>query len=119
VRRRLRLLGIALALIVGLGYASGHAVGVVAIAVVVALPVALFLRFAPRSRGELVAWTVSLVVSAVMTTPSFVLQDAHHKRLFYVAVAIAEWLLLAAILRLVIFLADYFRKRGTGVPVDG
>jgi hypothetical protein len=31
----------------------------------------------------------------------------------------AWWLLLAVILRLVIFLADYFRRRGVSVQADG
>ncbi len=57
-----------------------------------------------------VPWMVSLVVSAVITVPQLVTE--HFKRVGpHVAWGVVWWLLFAAFLRLIIFLADYFRNR--------
>jgi hypothetical protein len=63
VRRHLRLIGLALALVVVVSSTAARA-PIVLVAAVGILPVALILRRERRNRSSLVAWIVPLVVSA-------------------------------------------------------
>jgi hypothetical protein len=61
----------------------------------------------------LVPWSVSLAVSAVVIVPQ--LATEHYRRVgAQVFAGLIWWVILAALLRLVIFLADYFRQRLNG-----
>jgi hypothetical protein len=63
-----------------------------------------------RVRMTLVPWAVSLTVSAVVIVPQLVTE--HYRRVgAHVFAGLIWWVILAALLRLVIFLADYFRQR--------
>ncbi len=66
-----------------------------------------------RSGASPIPWVVSLGVSAVITPPQIAF--GHYKHVaFAVFVGVVWWLILAALLRLVIFLADYLRGRREG-----
>jgi hypothetical protein len=67
-----------------------------------------------RSGASLVPWLVSLVVGVVTTTPQ--VATAHYKHIAGGVFAGVLWSLVVAVyLRFVIFLADYFRRRGGGL----
>jgi O-antigen/teichoic acid export membrane protein len=89
-------------------------VGVAFIAVLAALVAGVFLLVGRRLRRKgdsLVPWLVSLGISAVITTPQIAL-EGHYKHIGgRVFAGVLWWLVLAALLRLAIFVADYFRKR--------
>jgi hypothetical protein len=70
-----------------------------------------------RTRGALVSWIVSLSVSAIVLVPQLVLEH-HRSDSARVFIGIGWWLILAALLRFVIFLADYFRRRLNGVRAN-
>ncbi len=90
--------------------------GAVFIAVLVALTITIFVlvgRRIRRSGASPVPWVVSLGVSAVITTPQIAL--GHYMHAAGAAFGgVLWWLILAALLRLVIFLADYLRSRNNG-----
>jgi hypothetical protein len=76
--------------------------------------VIFLVRRVGRNRMALVPWAVSLVVSAVVMVPQLVTE--HYKSAgVQVFAGLIWWVILAALLRLVIFLADYFRKRLNGL----
>lgn len=90
------------------------------IAVLAALTVTILVvagRRIRRSGASLVPWLVSLVVGVVTTTPQ--VATAHYRHVSGGVFAGVFWSLLVAVyLRLVIFLADYFRKRRSGLAVN-
>ncbi len=90
--------------------------GAVFIAVLAALTITIFVlvgRRIRRSGASPIPWVVSLGVSAVVTTPQIAL--GHYKHAAgAVFGGVFWWLILAALLRLVIFLADYLRSRNNG-----
>jgi hypothetical protein len=111
VRRRIRLIGLTLAVIFLAGFLSRHGAGVLAIALVVA-GVGFILHRARRDRASLVAWLVAMAASTVIAVPSSVMSHAHYKHLaVHVFADLFLWLALAAFVRLAIFLADYLRGR--------
>jgi hypothetical protein len=89
-------------------------VGAVFIAVLAALVVGIFLvvgRQIRRKGDSLVPWLVSLGISAVIITPQIAL-EGHYKHIgARVFAGVLGWLILAAVLRLAILIADYCRKR--------
>jgi uncharacterized protein YqfA (UPF0365 family) len=89
-------------------------VGAVFIAVLAALVVGVFVVVGKRIRRKgdsLVPWLVSLGISAVITTPQIAL-ESHYKHIgAHVFAGVLGWLMLAALLRLAILMADYCRKR--------
>jgi hypothetical protein len=94
--------------------------GLLFIAVLAALTVTLFVvagRRIRRSGASLVPWLVALAVGVVTTAPQ--VATAHYKHVGGGVFAGVFWSLVAAVyLRLVIFLADYFRRRRSGLAVD-
>lgn len=94
--------------------------GLVLIALLLTIIAAIFLavgRRVRRNRSSFVPWVVSLVVSAVVTVPQLAME--HYKSLIaHVLFGLIWWVVLAAILRLVIFLADYFRRRRNGLGAN-
>ena len=92
------------------GVAGAAAVVVIGLLLVFGLPA--LVRSVMRSRSSRICWLVSLAVSAVIIAPQLAL--GHYKRAAAAAFGgVIEWLFLAAVLRLVIFLADYFRRRSS------
>lgn len=89
-------------------------VGGVFIAVLAALVVGVLVVVGKRIRRKgdsLVPWLVSLGISAVITTPQIAL-EGHYKHIgARVFAGVLGWLMLAALLRLAILMADYCRKR--------
>ncbi len=57
-----------------------------------------------------VPWAVSLIVSAIVILPQVLLTHYKSSTAVIVIFVILEWLLLAAIFRLVVFLSDRFRR---------
>ncbi len=82
----------------------------VALGLLLVLAVPTLIRSAARSRSSRICWLVSLVVSALVLTPQ--LAVAHYKDAAAGVVGgVFWWLLLACLLRLVVFLADFFRSK--------
>jgi cytochrome c biogenesis factor len=103
------IIGIARVLIVSTPFVRGLVLIFLALVLVVVVLVALA-RWIQRKRTSSVPWVVSLVVSAITTTPQFIF--GHHRHLAArTSTGVLYWLVVAALLRLVIFLADYFRNR--------
>jgi hypothetical protein len=80
---------------------------IVLIGVAVARHVPRWRRRDPLAR---VSWLVSLIVSAVITVPQLALAHYRHAVAGVIG-GVLWWLVLALVLRFVIFLADYFRRR--------
>jgi hypothetical protein len=85
------------------------------IAALAGLTVALLLTAARRLRRRGTSrapWVVSLAVSAVVELPQVLLQrwSERHSAVAVAVVCVLYVLILAAVLRFVIFLADYFRR---------
>jgi hypothetical protein len=103
------IIGIAVVFVVSAPFVRGLVLVVWALALVGVVLVAVA-KWIQRKRTSPVPWVVSLVVSAITTTPQFIY--AHYRHLAErVSTGLLYWLVVAAFLRLVIFLADYFRSR--------
>lgn len=103
------IIGIAVVFLVSAPFVRGLVLIVWALALVGVVLVALA-KWIRRKQTSPVPWVVSLVVSAITTTPQFIF--AHYKHLAgRVSTGLLYWLVVAAFLRLVIFLADYFRNQ--------
>lgn len=87
--------------------------GAVFITLLVALTATILLlagRHVRRSGASLIPWAVSIAVSAVVTVPQAAVR--HHRHVGSgVFATVVGTLLLAALLRFVVFLVDYFRQR--------
>lgn len=68
-------------------------------------------RVSRWDRAKVAPWAVALVISGVIILPQFLLENHKGSTAFLAAFGVAYWLLLAAIFRLVVFLADRFRRR--------
>jgi predicted membrane channel-forming protein YqfA (hemolysin III family) len=102
-------IAIALVFLVSAPFVRGLVLIAWAIALVGVVLVALA-KWIQRKRTSPVPWVVSLVVSAITTAPQFVF--AHYRHFAgRMSSGVLYWLVVAAFLRLVIFLADYFRNR--------
>jgi drug/metabolite transporter (DMT)-like permease len=101
--------GIALVFLVSAPFVRGLVLAIWALALVGVVLVVLA-KWIQRKQTSPVPWVVSLVVSAITTTPQFIF--GHHRHLAArISTGVLYWLVVAAFLRLVIFLADYFRNR--------
>jgi hypothetical protein len=102
-------IGIAFVFLVSAPFVRGLVLIIWALALVGVVLVALA-NWIRRRQSSPVPWVVSLAVSAITTTPEFIF--AHYRHLAgRVSGGLLYWLVGAAFLRLVIFLADYFRNR--------
>jgi hypothetical protein len=100
---------IAMALLLGAPFVTGA----VFIVLLVALTVAIFTlagRRIRRSGASLTPWIVSLVIGAVVTVPQVAVRHYKHVGAGVFA-AIVGMLMLALLLRFVVFVVDYFRTR--------
>jgi hypothetical protein len=103
------ILGIAVVFLVSAPFVRGLVLVFWALALVGVVLVALG-KWIQRKQISPVPWVVSLVISAITTTPQFVFGQHRHLAA-RVSTTVIYWLVVAAFLRLVIFLADYFRNR--------
>jgi hypothetical protein len=116
IRSLTAIIGIAFVLLVSAPFVRGLALIVWALALVGVVLVALA-KWIQRKQTSPVPWVVSLVISAITTTPQFVF--GHYRHLAgRMSTGLLYWLVLAAFLRLVIFLADYFRNRSDRLHVS-
>jgi O-antigen/teichoic acid export membrane protein len=100
---------IAMALLLGAPFVTG----VVFIVLLVALTATIFTLAGRRIRrggGSLTPWVVSLVIGAIVTVPQTAVHQYKHVGAGVFA-AIVGTLMLALLLRFVIFVVDYLRKR--------
>jgi hypothetical protein len=101
--------GIAFVLLVSAPFVRGIVLAIWALALV-GVVLVLLAKWMQRRHTSPVPWVVSLVVSAITTAPQFVF--AHYRHFAArISTGLLYWLVVAAFLRLVIFLADYFRNR--------
>jgi hypothetical protein len=103
------IIGIAVVFLVSVPFVRGFVLIIWALVLASVVLVALA-KWTRRRRSSPVPWVVSLAVSAITTTPQFVFAQYKHLA-SRVSGGLLYWLVGAAFLRLVIFLADYFRNR--------